>query len=187
MRVKITSPVMLVMFLVSALWLALVVSAPYLVPSNTLTDLSGSVGVKDNTDQFKDLAALPKAIYSIGDVECHQIASRSLFLNGNEMPFCARDLGLFLGLSAGLGFVTLYRYKIHPVLALLGLVPMGIDGGLQFVTDYESNNILRLATGIVAGIAMILLIALYVFLLSEDLHVAAKSKSPQDKDTGKGQ
>jgi uncharacterized membrane protein len=127
-------------------------------------------------DQFSGLDALPKAIYSIGDVECHQIASRSLFLNDNEMPFCARDLGLFIGLAAGLGFVTFYRYKINPILALVGLVPMGIDGGLQLVTEYESNNALRLVTGIIAGFAMILLIALYVFLLTEDRKSAAKER-----------
>jgi len=185
MQLKITSPLILAMFIVGALWLVLVVVAPYLAPSNTLTDLSGSVGIKDNTDQFKDLSALPKAIYTIGDVECHQISSRSYFLNGNEMPFCARDLGLFIGLAAGLGVVTFYRYEVNPVLALLGLVPMGIDGGLQIVTDYESNNILRLATGIVAGIALVLLIALYVFLLSEDLKSAAKKKILRDKDDRK--
>ena len=176
MRLKVTSYILLVGFIISLIWLALVVSASYLVQANTLHDLSGSVSVKDNADQFSDLDALPKAIYSIGDIECHQIASRSLFLNGNEMPFCARDLGLFIGLAAGLGFVTFYRYKVNPILALAGLVPMGVDGGLQLVTDYESNNALRLATGVIAGVAMILLISLYVFLLSEDRKSATKER-----------
>jgi uncharacterized membrane protein len=183
MRLKVTSIVILVMFIVSGLWLALVVVAPYLVPANTLTDLSGSVSVRDNEDQFENLGALPKTIYSIGDVECHQIASRSYFLNGNEMPFCARDLGLFIGLAAGFGIVTFYRYKINPFIALLGLVPIGVDGGLQLVTGYESNNVLRLSTGIVAGVAMVLLIALYVFLLSEDRKSAAKEKRSEDAGT----
>ncbi len=185
MRLKITSIVLLVMFVISALWLALVLVAPYLVPADTLTDLSGSVSVRDNADQFEDLGALPRAIYSIGDVECHQIASRSYFLNGNEMPFCARDLGLFVGLAAGLGVVTFYRYKINPFIALLGLVPIGIDGGLQLVTDYESNNALRLSTGIIAGVAMVLLIALYVFLLSEDRRSATKDKKSEVTGAGK--
>jgi uncharacterized membrane protein len=183
MRLKITSPVILAGFIISVVWLALVVASPYLVPANTLKDLSGSVSVKDNTDQFRDLDALPKAIYTIGDVECHQIASRSFFLNGNEMPFCSRDLGLFMGLAAGFGFATFYRYKINPFLALLGLVPMGLDGGLQLITDYESNNALRLATGIVAGVALVLLIALYIFVLSED-RASAGTREEGRSDTG---
>ncbi len=165
---KITSPVLLAVFLLCTLWLVLVFISPFLVPSGTLTDLSGRVTVKDNTAQFHNLDALPKAIYSIGDVECHQIASRSLFFNGNEMPFCSRDVGLFIGLAAGFGLMTVWRYKINPLFALVGLVPMGIDGGLQLVTSYESNNPLRLATGIIAGVSLAVLLACYVYLIQED-------------------
>jgi uncharacterized membrane protein len=165
---KLTSPVLLAVFIICLAWLALVVSAPFLVPSGTLLDLSGSVNVKDNTALFHSLSPLPKAIYTIGDVECHQIASRSFFLNGNEMPFCARDLGLFLGLAAGFGLAAFYRYKLNPFLALAGLVPMGIDGGLQLVTSYESNNALRIITGVIAGVSLAILLAFYVFLIQAD-------------------
>lgn len=165
---KLTSPVVLAAFVICLVWLALVVSAPFLVHSHTLLDLSGSVNVKDNIAQFHSLAPLPKAIYSIGDVECHQIASRSFFLNGNEMPFCSRDLGLFIGLAAGFGLAAFYRYKLNPFLALAGLVPMGIDGGLQLVTSYESNNALRIITGIIAGVSLSILLAYYVFLIQAD-------------------
>lgn len=187
MRLEITSPVILAGFVIRAVWLGLVIASPFLVPSGTLTDLSGSVSVKDNTEQFSTLDAVPKAVYSIGDVECHQIASRSLFLNANEMPFCARDLGLFIGLAGGLGFVTFFRYRVNPIVALLGLVPMGLDGGLQLVTDYESNNALRLATGFIAGLAMVLLIALYVFLLTEDRKPAPKQAEPERDDGNSSQ
>lgn len=172
---KLTSPVVLVVFIFCAVWLSLVVSAPYLVRHNTLLDLSGSVTVRDNTDQFRQLSPLPKAIYSIGDVECHQIASRSFFLNGNEMPFCSRDLGLFIGLAAGFGIAAFFRYRLNPFLALAGLVPMGIDGGLQLVTSYESNNPLRVTTGIIAGLALAILLAYYVFLIQEDRAKSARS------------
>jgi uncharacterized membrane protein len=179
---KITSPVMLAIFLLCAVWVALVAVSPFLVPAHTLRDLSGRVSVRDNTAQFMHLDALPKAIYSIGDVECHQIASRTLFMNGNEMPFCARDFGLFIGLAFGFGLMTFRRYKVNPILALVGLVPMGIDGGLQLVTSYESNNPLRLATGIIAGSALALLIALYVFLLSEDSRDSRARRSGSGKE-----
>lgn len=165
---KITSLPVLVAFALCAVWLALVVSAPYLVPHHTLLDLSGSVSVRDNVDQFHSLAPLPKAIYSIGDIECHQIASRSFYLNGNEMPFCSRDLGLFIGLAGGFGLATFRRYKFNPFLVFVGLAPIAIDGGLQLVTSYESNNLLRLATGIVAGGVLALLLGFYMFIIQED-------------------
>ena len=170
---RITLLPLFALFLASLIWLVLVLAAPLMVPEGTLTDLSGSVGYKDNTDQFRDLDILPRAIYAIGDVECHQLANRSYFINGNQMPFCARDLGLFVGLAAGFGIVSFYALRPNPLLLLLGLVPMGMDGGLQLVTDYESTNPLRLATGIIAGVALSLLLALYIFVLADDLKEAS--------------
>jgi uncharacterized membrane protein len=104
----------------------------------------------------------------IGDTECHQLANRSFFINGNQMPFCSRDVGLFIGLAVGAGVATFIRYRINPVLALAGLVPIAIDGGTQMLTDYESTNTLRLATGVVAGVALSLLLAHFMFALQED-------------------
>jgi uncharacterized membrane protein len=73
-----------------------------------------------------------------------------------------------MGLAVASGVVTFVRYKIYPPLVLAGLVPIGIDGGLQLVTDYESNNILRLATGLLAGAALALLLAHFIFALQEE-------------------
>jgi uncharacterized membrane protein len=170
---KITSKAVFVMFAVSAVWLALIVTAPFMVPSNTLTDLSGRVGYHDNDLQFSSLSPVPHAIYWIGDAECHQIASRSYFLNGNEMPFCSRDVGLFIGIAAAFGLMAFYRYKMNPIFAILGIVPIGIDGGLQAVTTYESTNPVRLLTGFIAGVALALLMSHFMFVIQED---SAKSK-----------
>ena len=165
---SITSKVLLTVFVATTLWAALVVTAPMMVPSRTLQDLSGVVGGHENEFQFRDLNPLPHAIYWLGDGECHQLANRSYFINGNQMPFCARDLGLFLGIAVGFGIASFYRLKINPVLLLLGLIPMGIDGGLQLVTSYESNNPLRMITGVVAGISMALLMGYFVHVIQED-------------------
>ena len=165
----VTSVALLIAFAFCLIWLLLVVSSPYMVPSSTLMDLSGSVNVRDNVDQFRDLDSLPKAVYSIGDVECHQIKERSYFLNGNEMPFCTRDLGLFAGLAGAFGLTTFYRLRYNPLLLMLGLVPLGLDGGIQLVTDYESNNPVRLVTGIIAGAALALILAQFVFQMQDDI------------------
>ena len=165
---RITSRAVLALLILSAVWLALVLLSPLLVPSNTLRDLSGVVGGHENEHQFKNLGPLPHAVYWLGDAECHQLASRSLFLNGNQMPFCARDVGLFLGLVIGFFAATFVSWKIPPLLVLLGLVPIAIDGGLQLVTSHESTNPLRLATGLVAGLVLALLFAHFLFVIGED-------------------
>ena len=165
---KVTSKVVLSAFAFTAFWAALVITAPLMVPSGTLTDLTGVVGSHDNDDQFDSLSPLPHAVYWLGDGECHQISNRSYFLNGNQMPFCARDLGLFLGLAAGFGVATFIAIRIHPLLVLVGLVPMAIDGGIQLVTDYESNNPLRLLTGLIAGLALSLMFAHMIFAIGDE-------------------
>jgi uncharacterized membrane protein len=164
----VTSGAVLLMFVLTTVWAALVVLAPYMVPAGTLTDLSGKVGFHDNDLLFEGLSPVPYAVYWAGDAECHQLANRSFFLNGNQMPFCARDVGLFLGLAVASGVVTFVRYKIYPPFVLAGLVPIGIDGGLQLVTDYESNNALRMATGLLAGVVLALLLAHFIFALQEE-------------------
>lgn len=184
---RITSSVILAAFILSLVWLILVLISPMLVPSNTLVDLSGRVGGHENENQFRDLGAVPHAMYWLGDAECHQLSSRSFFINGNQMPFCVRDFGLFLGLAVGFGLVSFYRLKIHPALALLGFVPMAIDGGVQAVTSYVSNNPLRLITGLIAGIAGSLLLAHFAFVFQEDMQERMEkrgglpSKDPTDE------
>ena len=165
---KVTSAAVLLMFAITLVWGALVVVAPMLVPAGTLTDLSGRVGVHDNDVLFDELSPVPHAVYWIGDAECHQLANRSFFINDNQMPFCARDVGLFVGLAAASGVATFVRYKINPLFVLAGLVPIGVDGGLQMVTEYESNNLLRVATGLLAGVVLALLLAHFMFALQEE-------------------
>jgi len=165
---KVTSAAVLLMFAITLAWATLVVVAPMLVPAGTLTDLSGRVGVHDNDVLFDELSTVPHAVYWIGDAECHQRANRSLFINDNQMPFCARDVGLFVGLAAASGVATFVRYKINPLFVLAGLVPIGVDGGLQLVTEYESNNLLRVATGLLAGMVLALLLAHFMFALQDD-------------------
>ncbi len=178
---KITSKAVLVLFAIAAVWLALVVTAPFMVHPNTLKDLSGRVGSHDNDLQFSSIGPVPHAIYWVGDAECHQIASRSYFLNGNEMPFCARDLGLFIGLAAGFGLMAFYRYKLNPLYALFGLVPIGLDGGVQAVTSYESTNPVRLLTGFIAGVALALLMAHFMFVIQEDMQKSRKRAQAESR------
>lgn len=148
-------------------WLALVVVAPFTLPAGSVTDLSGSVNHLDNQDQIAGMNPLAAAVYWIGDLNCHQLASRSFFLNGNEMPFCARDLGLFIGLVVGMAVALLTKVRPPVYLLALGVVPLGVDGLLQLLTEYESSNPVRLLTGILAGACLALMIHKLALVVSE--------------------
>jgi uncharacterized membrane protein len=177
---RITSGVLLILLVASTIWVALTVTAPLLVPSDTLLDLTGTVGMRENIAQFESLSIVPRTIYIIGDLECHQIADRSYFLNGNQMPFCSRDLGLFIGLMVGFGIATFISIQINPLLLILGLLPLGLDGGIQLVTEYESTNALRVATGIIAGAALALLLAVFILAFKEESATKASSSELEE-------
>jgi uncharacterized membrane protein len=67
------------------------------------------------------------------------------------MPFCARDMGIFVGLAVGM-VVMLFLSPRFSLLVLAALVlPILVDGGLQYLGAYESTNAVRLATGMLGG------------------------------------
>ena len=77
-------------------------------------------------------------------------------------------MGVGFWIAVAVGLLTFYRIKINPLFVIIALIPIGIDGGLQLVTNYESNNVLRLMTGFLAGAALAMLIAHFMFVLQED-------------------
>ncbi len=69
------------------------------------------------------------------------------------MPFCARDVGIFAGLALGFIGSLGRRVELTLPIVILCLLPIGLDGTIQLVTDYESTNPKRIITGLIAGIA----------------------------------
>ncbi|MDP6869219.1 MAG: DUF2085 domain-containing protein [Candidatus Poseidoniaceae archaeon] len=144
----------------------------------------GSVGHNQSeygTFAWTDLDPYAAFIYAFGDLNCHNKAERSWSINGNQMPMCVRDVGIFFGLALG-GYVFSRRginrwtvrdtflsmfpddrvefiykndYRLKSMFALLAIcaVPMAIDGFSQMLlTSYESNAFMRLVTGIPFGL-----------------------------------
>ena len=187
-------------------YLALCFIAPYFLPSDSVPELSGRANAIDYAfenswgndeheeggtvghDQslhggkfvWSELNPIWALAYGFGDLNCHQKYERSWEINGNQMPVCARDIGIFLGFSLGCLFFLLrgfnrwtvrdtflsvfhdkWLFEIYErdrrmivMLSImgLGLVPMGIDGFTQLlVNSYESNNLLRIVTGAGSG------------------------------------
>jgi uncharacterized membrane protein len=109
-----------------------------------------------------------RALFSLYKPMCHQLPSRSFFVFGQQMPVCARDFGIYGGMLLGaVAFLLVYgarSSKLLPIwIFIAAMIPIGIDGGIQFVSgyyplpvigQYESNNALRLITGLIMGIVM---------------------------------
>jgi uncharacterized membrane protein len=104
---------------------------------------------------------------------CSQLPGHSFYPAGQKLPLCARNTGVYLGFA--LGFLTLLgagRVRVSRLpgpavaLALLGLVGlMAIDGFNSLFLDlglphlYQPQNLLRLVSGLGAGVAMVAFIA----------------------------
>lgn len=89
-------------------------------------------------------------------IMCHGLPHRSLDLFGVPMPICARCVGIYAGLLAGLfafWLIPLLRERVMRVVAMVAVTPLAIDGLTQLTGLRESTNPLRLATGLVAGLA----------------------------------
>jgi len=157
------------------LWMLLIILAPFTLAPESVPDLSGHVGTIDNADHIAEMNFFAAAIYWLGDANCHQLSSRSYYLNGNEMPFCARDLGIFIGLALGMALAIATRARPPFLLVILGLVPMALDGGIQLLTDYESTNIVRLLTGMLAGVS----VAFIIHLMAMTVREARRERAPE--------
>ena len=129
--------------------------APLFLPSNSVDNLSGMVGIYDNQETISKIPGPWNSLYSIGDRLCHQISERSFYLNGNQMPFCARCTGIWLGIAIGLGYATFFKINLDKkflYLIIIGLIPIGIDGVGQTLEFWESTNVIRVLTGLFIGV-----------------------------------
>ena len=104
---------------------------------------------------------------------CHQLPERSFFLNGHQLPLCARCTGTFLGAIVGLVTMLLLRRsrasRLPSVSVLLVLVFFigfwafdGLNSYMPFFPGapnlYEPQNWLRLTTGMLNGLALIIIV-----------------------------
>ncbi len=87
---------------------------------------------------------------------CHGRVERCLALFNVPMPICARCVGIYGGMLLGiLAFwaVPLLREKVMRRVAFVAVTPLAIDGLTQLAGLRESTNELRIATGVIAGLA----------------------------------
>ena len=99
-----------------------------------------------------------------GSLVCHQIEERTIFINGIPLPVCSRDTGIYLGIIAGMLFVSIKRrwdadkppdLKYAIILCLMAL-PMMLDGAASYLGLWKTDNLLRIITGGLFGLPIIL-------------------------------
>jgi len=149
--------------------------APMTLESRRIEGLDGSANRIVYSEKWEDLSPYHRTIYTFSDLNCHQKHERSYSINENQMPVCARCLGMFVGGSVGLLFMSLNKggydlkdtlldtlnldlsmseKKKLSMLIFIGAIfalPLILDGTIQLFADYESFNEFRTFTGLLFG------------------------------------
>lgn len=90
---------------------------------------------------------------------CHRKPERSFFWKGKQFPVCARCTGIHIGyLTFPLFMFNVFTLNIWWTIALM--LPTYIDGLTQAFLKRESNNFLRVTTGLMAGVGGMSLVAI---------------------------
>ncbi len=172
------SPLAFLPFIFTFIWILLLFLSPLLLPPGTVyLGNEGKVGIMDNSGYINSHISNPfiRGIYLSGDYMCHQHSDRSFFINGNQMPYCARCTGMYLGLSFGFLVGALYRVRVGFSLYILMVIPLALDGMIQLLTPYQSTNLSRIITGNLAGTFSSLIFA-YVYYDSLQLKQKLESR-----------
>ena len=85
---------------------------------------------------------------------CHRLPERSFFLFNWQFPVCARCTGIIIGML----LMPIFHFEIiRPTIlfVLISMMPTAIDGTTQALGRRESNNFLRLLTGILFGMGQV--------------------------------
>jgi uncharacterized membrane protein len=139
-----------------------------LITINTLPILAPIFAKLAESSSFFEIPA--KLIYFVYSFTCHQFVHRSFLAFDYQFGWCARDVGIWLGilliaiLARNEKFKGIKWYWVFPF-----IMPIALDGGIQTLatlfglqgiaggtTDivYVSNNLIRFMTGAIFGIGV---------------------------------
>jgi uncharacterized membrane protein len=99
---------------------------------------------------------------------CHRLPDRTFNIRGYYFPVCARCTGLYIGAFSYFTYVYFFyvQYTITLIIfAILIMIPTFYDGLTQFFGFRESNNLLRLFTGLFGGLGLAILLKAFKFLM----------------------
>jgi uncharacterized membrane protein len=100
-------------------------------------------------------------VYAAGSIVCHQLPERSFFLDGRQLPVCARCTGLYLSSAAGfLGWcmwktIRGRRVVVPPRRALAVVIVAAVPTALSYVTGvfglWDGSNLARALLAVPLG------------------------------------
>jgi uncharacterized membrane protein/glutaredoxin len=118
-------------------------------------------------------------IYSVYQFLCHQLPSRSYFVDGYQVAYCERDTAIYTTLLVATLLFPLVRGRLKPLpwQAYIALItPMAIDGLTQLVGLRYSNWQLRTVTGALFGLGTAWLALPYVEEAFQDIRQSVSLK-----------
>lgn len=173
------SKALFALLIVNLIWTLSLFCAPFTVHPGSFVNSVGAANVIDHESLWETFPLYSRVVYTIGDLQCHQLYYRSFYLNGNQMPIDERMTSMYIFANLGLlaaviarpststGQVMLnamplfIRRRLAKIgaeqagglILFVGLLPMAIDGFTQLfrVSGYESTPLARVVTGGIAG------------------------------------
>jgi uncharacterized membrane protein len=153
----------LIILLLDLVLVTSLIAAPLTLESGTVKGLYGGANRIDYWDRWNDMDPFHMSVYLFGDFNCHQRESRTLIMNDNQMPVCARDTAIFLGILVGSAlmfravaddspletFKSLFprrirkrmagKYGVVAIVLVIGLLmlPTALDGGIQMISKFS--------------------------------------------------
>jgi uncharacterized membrane protein len=155
-----------IFLLLMVLTVAACISIPAFYPYGTFVHLDGIAGAIDHADLWMSMDPLSAIVYGMGDLFCHQEMARSFIVNGSQMPFCIRDISIFIGIIISMAAWEVMQLYVDPlsrkvlITAFILIFIMAADWAVGQHTDM-SSMLLREATGILAGLGIGTLIKAY--------------------------
>lgn len=90
---------------------------------------------------------------------CHRKPERSFFFRGKQFPVCARCTGIHIGYIA-MPFFLFDVIKFNLWVTIIFVLTTIIDGLAQAYLDRESNNLLRVTSGMLTGVGLMSLMSI---------------------------
>jgi uncharacterized membrane protein len=92
---------------------------------------------------------------------CHRIPERTFKIRGHYFPVCSRCTGFYIGAFSYfiLAYFVYIEYTLFLIsMAIIMMIPTFLDGFTQLLGSRESNNSLRLLTGLAGGVGLAILV-----------------------------
>ncbi len=109
-----------------------------------------------------------KEIVSLSFMPCHRLPARTIHIKGRPFPVCARCMGILLGFT-GIPLLLAGKVVLPLWLGIVCNLPMLVDGFTQQKGWRDSNNLLRLSTGLLSGMGLAILSVTGAVLLGQIL------------------